>query len=191
MYVEEKRRGRITSPEYLTKVPCGFEVTELVLKQILVCHAETKRNFLGSSQKSEKMENFDHFSESENLDTASSIYSLMVTKWQKIHPEIKLTPKQLISIHHMLNFEPGKDEPSPEIVCYLTESLRKMDKDVPDTREFIQNSEFEGMDLNDESFDDFEGENSNYDESNLSMEQLQELILATQSLKKAEMDRKR
>merc|ERR1712137_966656 len=70
MYVEEKRRGRITSPEYLTKVPCGFEVTELVLKQILVCH-----------------------------------------------PEIKLTPKQIISIHHMLNFEPGKDEPSPEIVC--------------------------------------------------------------------------
>ena len=113
----------------------------------------------------------------------------MVTKWQKIHPEIKLTPKQLISIHHMLNFEPGKDEPSPEIVCYLTESLRKMDKDVPDYREFIQSSEFE-TDFN-ESFEEFERENSNYDESNLSMEQLQELILATQSLKKSDLDLKR
>ena len=42
MYVEEMHRGRITSPEYLTKVPCGFEVTELVLKQILVVVPEQR-----------------------------------------------------------------------------------------------------------------------------------------------------
>ena len=47
MFVEEKRRGHVISPEYLSKSPCGFEVTELVLKQILVCCAETKRQLLG------------------------------------------------------------------------------------------------------------------------------------------------
>ena len=173
MYVEEKRRGRITSPEYLTKVPCGFEVTELVLKQILVCYAETKRNHMGV--KNEDLESLD-------LDTASTIYSQMIARWQKIHPEIKLTPKQIISIHHMLNFEPGKDEPSPEIVCYLTESLRKMDKEVPEQRrEFVQ---FEPEPSFDESGDEDDDNTVEYDESNLSMEQLQELILATQCLEK-------
>ena len=165
MYVEEKRRGRITSPEYLTKVPCGFEVTELVLKQILVCYAETKRSF-----SSEELLDLD-------LDQQSQIYSQMIARWQKIHPEIKLTPKQIISIHHMLNFEPGKDEPSPEIVCYLTESLRKMDKEVPE-KKFQETSE-----MMDELSDD--EETVDYDETNLSMEQLQELFLATQRLEKS------
>ena len=178
MYVEEKRRGRITSPEYLTKVPCGFEVTELVLKQILVCYAETKRNHIGVNN-----EGGDQYESSLDLDTSSTIYSRMIARWQKIHPEIKLTPKQIISIHHMLNFEPGKDEPSPEIVCYLTESLRKMDKEVPEQRrEFVQ---FEPTEPSfDESGDEDEDNIVEYDESNLSMEQLQELILATQCLEK-------
>ena len=51
MFVEEKRRGHVISPEYLSKMPCGFEVTELVLKQILVCCAEAKRKLLGKSLK--------------------------------------------------------------------------------------------------------------------------------------------
>ena len=56
IFVEEKRRGRIISPEYLTKVPCGFEVTELVLKQILVCHADTKRKLLGQNFSSNEVD---------------------------------------------------------------------------------------------------------------------------------------
>ena len=39
-----------------------------------------------------------------DLDTQASIYLHMIQKWQQIHPEIKLTVKQIISIHHMLNY---------------------------------------------------------------------------------------
>ena len=91
----------------------------------------------------------------------------MCRRWSKIHPEVKLTMKQMISIHHMLNFEPGKDDPSPgiifeiiidftkknqnfnlkqvfflslsnflEVICYLSESLRNMEKEVPEERTF-------------------------------------------------------
>ena len=77
IFVEEKRRGRIISPEYLTKVPCGFEVTELVLKQILVCHAETKRKILGVNPQTE---------ETLDLDTHAKIYVQMCRRWSKIHP---------------------------------------------------------------------------------------------------------
>ena len=173
MYVEERRRGRIISPEYLSKLPCGFEVTELVLKQILVCYAETKRHLYGIKSDEGPVD----------VDTQASIYLNMIQKWHQIHPEIRLTVKQIISIHHMLNFEPGKDDPSPFIVCHLTESLRKMDRDVPENRRI--NSEFdEKFDKidHDDSFD-FE-DNVDYDEDNLSMEQLQELFLATQEIQK-------
>ena len=43
----------------------------------------------------------------------------MCRRWSKIHPEVKLTMKQMISIHHMLNFEPGKDDPSPGMYPYV------------------------------------------------------------------------
>ena len=57
----------------------------------------------------------------------------MIQKWHQIHPEIKLTVKQIISIHHMLNYEPGKNiDPSPYIICHLTESLRKLEREVPE-----------------------------------------------------------
>ena len=105
IFVEEKRRGRIISPEYLTKVPCGFEVTELVLKQILVCHADTKRKLLG--------QNFSNNTNEVDFNAEAKLYVQMCRRWSKIHPEVKLTMKQMISIHHMLNFEPGKDDPSP------------------------------------------------------------------------------
>ena len=84
----------------------------------------------------------------------------------------------MLSIHHMLNFEPGKDDPSPELLCYLSESLRNMEKEVPEERtfdpKFIRDEiddEIEDLDL------DF-----SYDETNLSFEQLQEYFLATQAI---------
>ena len=88
--------------------------------------------------------------------------------------------KQMISIHHMLNFEPGKDDPSPELICYLAESLRNMEKEVPEERAFDLKYQDFSM-LEDDDFDiDFE--EVTYDETNLSMEQLQELFLATQGI---------
>ena len=43
-FVEEKRRNRNWLPEYLTKVPCNFTVEESTLKQIMMCHIETKKS---------------------------------------------------------------------------------------------------------------------------------------------------
>lgn len=174
MYGEERRRGMSISPEYLTKSPCGFEVTELVLKQILVCYAETKR-FLFSDEPNPDEIILD-------LDGQARVYTEMIKRWAKIHPEIRMTAKQMISVHHMLNFEPGKDDPSPEIVCYLTETLRHMDKEVPLLRA-VDHPEFDESDFDHELDMDLD---QSYDESNLSMEQLQELFLATQGLKTVE-----
>ena len=78
------------------------------------------------------------------MDTQASIYLHMIQKWQQIHPEIKLTVKQIISIHHMLNYEPGKSiDPSPFVICHLTESLRKLEREVPEVRKEIVISKFE------------------------------------------------
>jgi hypothetical protein len=55
----------------------------------------------------------------------------MCHRWPRVHPEVKMTTKQLISVHHILNFEPGKDkDPTPELDCQLAEIWKLMEKDV-------------------------------------------------------------
>ena len=109
----------------------------------------------------------------------------------------------------MLNFEPGKDDPSPgiifeiiidftkknqnfnlkqvfflslsnflEVICYLSESLRNMEKEVPEERTF--DSRYQHLDEEMDISDDLD--DVTYDETNLSLEQLQELFLATQGI---------
>jgi hypothetical protein len=46
LHSEDRRKGKFASPEYLTKVPSNFTVTELLLKQIMVCYAETRNWFV-------------------------------------------------------------------------------------------------------------------------------------------------
>lgn len=128
LYVEEKRRGKMVSPEYLSKNSCGFEITELLLKRILICFAESKRLVVGVEKEESSVD----------LHLQAWIYLHMYQRWQQNHPEIKLTLKQIVSIHHMLNFEPGKDDPSPFIIFNLTEALRKLDKQVPENQPLDQ-----------------------------------------------------
>ena len=169
LYVEERSRGRMNNPEYLTKVPCGFVLTELMLKQIMIHHADVK-HALG----------FTVMAEAEKLDNnqVALIYAEMCKRWARIHPDIRLTTKQLVSIHHMLNFEPGKTDPSPEVSCLLTEVFRILERDVPKERSEFKQFETNEDDLYDHEFEDLE----EYDEDNMSMEHLQEMFLSTRNL---------
>ncbi len=157
LYSEDRRKGKISSPEYLTKVPSNFSVTELMLKQLMVCHGETLNNL-------QNMLNM--------MPPMPVVYYEMCRRWPKIHPELRMTTKQLISVHHMLSYEPGKDA-SPEIECQLADIWKSMDKEVP----LIQTVETSKEVLKKEDTNEI-----SYDESNVSMDQLQEWFLSTNNI---------
>ena len=136
MFIEEKRRTKV-APEYLTKVPCNFIVTESVLKQIQICHLETVKKLRKSA--------FDRFrdSKTQNLVEPAQVYVEMCKRWLKSNPDIRMTTKQLISIHRMLDYENQPSagstgnfkkvvDPSPEIICHMADVWKLMDKEVPD-----------------------------------------------------------
>ena len=158
LHIEDRRKGRVASPEYLTKEPATFAVTELLLKQIIVCHAET-RNWLVHQIKINP--------------PLPAVYNEMCRRWPRVHPEVKMTTKQLISIHHMLNYEPGKDA-TPEVDCQLAEVWKIMDREVP-TWKFDDPAK--KLKLKTE-----EDEPMEYDDENVSMEQLQDWFLATENI---------
>ena len=73
-----------------------------------------------------------------------------------------------------------------ELICYLSESLRNMEKEVPEERTFdprYQHVPDEEMDISGYDLDV-----TTYDESNLSLEQLQELFLATQGIPESSLN---
>ena len=134
MYIEEKRKTKV-APEYLTKVPCNFVVTESILKEIQHCHIETIKRLQKST--------FERFSEGKKpMVEPAQVYVEMCKTWLKVHPDIRMTTKQLISIHRMLDYEhqpmlslgcsQANPEPSPEIVCHMADVWKLLDKEVPD-----------------------------------------------------------
>ena len=161
LYSEDRRKGKISSPEYLTKVPSSFSVTELMLKQLMVCHGETLNNLQNLLKVAPPM---------------PVVYYEMCRRWPKIHPELRMTTKQLISVHHMLSYEPGKDA-SPEIDCQLAEIWKSMDKEVP---------LMPTVETPKEVFKQEDTDEIVYDESNISMDQLQEWFLLTNNISATE-----
>ena len=97
--------------------------------------------------------------------------------------------QKLVSIHRMLDYEVGRDDPSPETVCQKVDVWRLLDREVPETKfdtDFThsagestsakkskQSKSPSKMQLNTSK------QQSSYDPSNLSMEQVQDWILAT------------
>ena len=84
-FVDEKRKNRNWLPEYLTKVPCSFRVEEATLKQVIVCHVETKKQLEASYTSKYGPGPVD----------PSLIYVDMCKKWVRTHPEARLTTKQV------------------------------------------------------------------------------------------------
>ena len=95
LYVEEKNKGKFTTPEYLTKKACNFHVTEELLKQILILHAEIEKSALMEAA-----------AEDSSVQPNPAVMNVeMCRKWAERYPEAKMTNKQLISIHEMLNYD--------------------------------------------------------------------------------------
>ena len=162
LYTEDQRKGKFASPEYLTKVPSNFAITELLLKQILVCHAET-RNWLMQHVKTHP--------------PYPVVYHEMCRRWPKVHPEVRMTTKQLISIHHVLNYEPYKaGDATPEINCQLTEIWKMMDKEVSIWSVYDEAPKKVKVEV------ERPEEEPSYDEDNVSMEQLQDWFLSTENI---------
>jgi len=160
LYSEDRRKGKVASPEYLTKVPSNFSVTEVMLKQLMVCHTEA-RNLLLSHLKM--------------TCPRPIIYHEMCRRWPKFHPEVRMTTKQLISVHHMLSYEPDRDA-TPEIDCQLAEIWKTMDREVPLLAAYESLKEIKRENVEDDD------DEAVYDESNVSMDQLQEWFLSTENI---------
>ena len=142
LYVEEKNKGKFTTPEYLTKKPCNFHVTEELLKQILILHAEIEKSALMEAA-----------AEDSSVQPNPAVMNVdMCRQWAERYPEAKMTNKQLISIHEMLNYDQhqvrqeegfsaanltqsllqvGEDAASPEVACALSDIWKTMDNLVP------------------------------------------------------------
>ncbi|CAB4068267.1 unnamed protein product [Lepeophtheirus salmonis] len=73
--------------EFITTVPCKFNVTELTLKQVISCFAEAISN--------SKLEY------SKDVNAYES--------WKNLHPKINFSFKELVSLHRMLIFESNQD----------------------------------------------------------------------------------
>ena len=168
-FVEEKRKHRPWLPEYLTKVPCSFTVEETMLRHVMLCHIETKKSL-------EKDFEERYGANNAPLDPAF-VYVEMCKTWSKHHPDTKLTTKQLISIHRMLDYEIGRDDPSPETVCQKVDIWRLLDKEVPDAKFRLREDETCVPQEEEKA-----KEATTYDASTVSMELLQEWILATSNL---------
>ncbi len=164
LYVEEKNKGRIVTPEYLTKKPCQFVVTEQLLKQLLVTRAEVVRDMEEKSRSAGGGE------------VNSAIANVELCKrWVANCPEMKMTAKQLISIHEMLTYDTSKSSASPEIECTLSDVWKLMEKSV--SRGGGTQDGGGGGDLKRKVQDE---EDTEYDEETLSVDQLQEWLLETQ-----------
>ena len=169
-FVEEKRKNRNWLPEYLTKVPCSFTVEEATLKQIMMCYIETKKS----------VERCHESKYGPGTPDAAQVYAEMCKRWAKTHPEARLTTKQLISIHRMLDYE-VRDDPSPETVCQKVDIWRLLDREVPEAKfdtELEEQQPPPAIDLGSVK----EIKEAYYDPTNLSMEAVQDWISSTSNL---------
>ncbi len=162
LYVEEKNKGRVVTPEYLTKKPCMFEVTEQLLRQVLVLRAEVARELEESG------------GGAGNREANSAIVNAeLCRRWQTSFPEMRMTAKQLISIHEMLTYDHSKSSATPEVECTLADVWKLMEKghkqQANSTKENLEEKSSKRV----ENF---------YDENTLTIDQMQEWLLETQSL---------
>ena len=153
LYVEEKNKGKVVTPEYLTKKPCLFEVNERLLKDILLLRAEIVKEM------------------SEDVINEGIANVELCKRWTVNYPELRMTTKQLISIHEMLTFDPKTSEASPVIACNLADTWRILDNSLPERKRPADELVFP-QDEPDESVED----------DTMTMEQAQEYVLATRGL---------
>ena len=100
-----------------------------LLKQIQLCHIEMLKKLQSSA--------FDRFKEDRKpFIEPAQVYVEMCKRWLKVHPTIRMTTKQLISIHRMLDYEQqlvstgmnsSIPEPSPEIICHMADIWKLLD----------------------------------------------------------------
>ncbi len=162
LYVEEKNKGKIVTPEYLTKKPCQFVVTEQVLRQVLLTRAEIVRDM------EEKRD-----SESAQPVNSAIANVELCKKWAAQFPELKMTAKQLISIHEMLTYDTSKSSASPEIECTLSDVWKLMEKSVSRSDSYAEKFKKQVSDSNEED--------DKYCEETFSVDQLQEWLIETQA----------
>eukprot|EP00095_Tigriopus_kingsejongensis_P008318 snap_masked-scaffold871_size86487-processed-gene-0.14 protein:Tk08318 transcript:snap_masked-scaffold871_size86487-processed-gene-0.14-mRNA-1 annotation:"conserved hypothetical protein" len=167
MYIEERSKGEIHTPEYLTKNPCHFKMTEQVLRQILTLFNECERDL--------------EEDESEAPEEAM-VYAELCQRWMSRYPNMKLTNKQLVSIHQLLGFDPQRSEATPETICTLVDIWRTIEKHEAKSEAF----ESECMD-DDEAPSRLGDEDDllTYDPDTLSIDQKQEWLIETQALREA------
>jgi hypothetical protein len=131
LYVEEKNKGRVVTPEYLTKKPSSFPVTEELLRQILILHAEIEKNALMEAAADEDSTS----GLGAPVPPNPAVLNVdMCRQWQEKYPEARMTTKQLISIHEMLNYDQhlvSDNSASPEVICALSDIWKTMDNTVP------------------------------------------------------------
>ena len=184
LYIEEKNKSKINDQEYLTKKPCGFEVTEDLLNQILVLHEEVSREM---SEKNAGDPN------------PALVYHEMCKRWQESHSELKITTKQLISIYEMVTFNPKRQDSNPEIACLYTDIWRQLERFVPGTLEMLTSDQSAQADedpnkheaTEEEELEEFPDDSApglegllDYDEETVGMDQLQELVMECQNLER-------
>jgi hypothetical protein len=180
LYIEERNKGKVVTPEYLTKKPCQFPVTEQLLKQILVARAEIVR----------EMEEEDGGVSGDSEVLSAMANAELCRRWTLSFPNLRMTSKQLISIHEMLTYDTSKSSASPEIECSLSDVWKLLEKSVPSSaassgrRRLRAGAEDDLEDDyevdDDEAGIDFPEVEDKYDGETVSLDQMQEWLVETQ-----------
>ena len=163
LYVEEKNKGKVVTPEYLTKKPCMFEVTEKLLKDVLLTRAEIMK----------EME-----TRGDVMNSAMANVELC-KRWSLNFSQFRMTTKQLISIHEMLTFDPRFCDPSPVVACNAAESWKILENSLPQRKSSAEELRLETA--ADAAENDPEDDPESDDE-NMSMEKKQECLLAVREI---------
>lgn len=175
MYIDERSKNDIVTPEYLTKNPCQFRMSEQVLRQVLALYDECQKD-LGEDEELDKT-----ISEAEPGASGMNeamIYAELCQRWPLRYPEMKLTNKQLVSIHQLLTHNPNRVEATPETAFTLADIWRMIEKyDSGDSLIY----EEETTHVNKEVPVETEPETL-YCSETLSIDQIQEWLIETQGI---------
>ncbi|XP_040572147.1 uncharacterized protein [Lepeophtheirus salmonis] len=135
--------------EFITTVPCKFNVTELTLKQVISCFAEAISN--------------------SKLECSKDVNAY--ESWKNLHPKINFSFKELVSLHRMLIFESNQD----------IDLLENLTLDCAISEIWFQFAKPEDVSSKNNIME-LKPCTSEYDESNISMEQHKEWYFRTKFL---------
>eukprot|EP00094_Tigriopus_californicus_P000517 TCALIF_00501-PA protein Name:"Protein of unknown function" AED:0.04 eAED:0.04 QI:0/0.6/0.33/0.83/0.8/0.66/6/209/2301 len=175
MYIDERSKNDAVTPEYLTKNPCQFRMSEQVLRQVLALYDECQKDL----EEDEELERKKNEAEpgASGMDEAM-IYAELCQRWPLRYPEMKLTNKQLVSIHQLLTHNPQRAEATPETAFTLADIWRMIEKyDSGDSLIY----EEESARIDEEAMPEVES-GTIYDPETLSMDQIQEWLIETQGV---------